>query len=153
MLRRSVTIYLAFVLAVGPALCCCTTASVVAAPNTAGRGQPAQPAPSAPSCCCCKADPAAKGKPVAESAQTDHKPADHKCPCQQKGGKTFDRATASVSVQEIGRPLPDSAPFAVFEFLTACPVNLVIDSGGRHAPPGHRLVAQELLHAHHLLRC
>ena len=157
MLRRAVAIYMAFVLTAGQSLCCCTAASLAPriSPPVAGGEQPAQPVRS----CCCPERCAALGglaspehAGVAGGAPSDEKPVKHQCPCQ---GKHKPQATADVSaaVGSAARLLALGFEFVAVTSGFDGPQQPAPDTGGGTSPPGHRLIARQLLDRHHLLRC
>ncbi len=77
MFRLGVVTYLVIVTSVGPALCCCTTARLLASfgPTAYKEGQP-RPAPTS---CCHHSSPLNHGKVPAEK----HSPDCPQCPCNQ----------------------------------------------------------------------
>lgn len=161
MLRRAVALYMVFVLTAGQSLCCCSAMSLSArsTPPVAGSECPAQPVRS---CCCperCEANgtPASSGHTGATGdQQPGEKPGKHQCPCQ---GKHKPQATAGESAA-VGSAVQQAARLLAlgFEFVAVTsgfdgPQQPAPDTGGGTSPPGHRLVARQLLDLHHLLRC
>lgn len=155
MLRRLLTLYMTFMLAVGPSLCCCASVYAVA------KQQPSatRSSDTTPPCCCKDQCPAkagaAPGEPqgVGGESQSDPKSGKHQCPCKEKGGKQTLGQTAPPSqvAQDLSRLLT-----AVFQYVVAFPADLPVDSGldtGGSSPPGQRPTSWRLLNAPHMLRC
>ena len=163
MLRRAVAIYMAFVLTAGQSFCCCSAASLAAHSSPAVvAGAAERPIPPARSCCCPERSATAVGmttegeRPGAAGDQQPGKPpGKHQCPCQGKDKPTAtagETTAAPVAAPQMARLLVVVLEFVV-TFRHVCVDPVPPDAGGRTSPPGHRLVARQLLDLHHQLRC
>ena len=161
MLRRAVAFYMAFVLTAGQSLCCCSAASLASwsSPPAFGAEQPTSPARS----CCCPERCAAAQRPTAEGKAVgvghdqpaDQRSGNHQCPCQGKDkpkATLGETTTAPMAAQQMAHLLVTVLEFVV-SFCHVCVAPACTDTGGSTSPPGHRLVARQLLDLHHLLRC
>jgi len=155
MLRRLLSLFMTFMLVVGPSLCCCTNVYTVTK-----RPLATQSPDSTPPCCCKDQCPAkardALGEPrgVRGESQSDPKPGKHQCPCKEKGGKPALGQTAppSQTAQDLSRLLTAVLHHVVVSFC----IDPVVDSGpntGGLSPPDHRPTSWRLLNAPHMLRC
>lgn len=147
MLRRIVTVYLMLVLMAGPGLCCCCCIfSQAVAAAAVSTNDSAEPKPSG-CCSCCAEEPASC--PPASTKEDSPRPVKRECPCRQNLEFLLVAVPAPVSV------LADQASFLFVEFLPALSPGFVPASF--HSNPGDSLLpfltAQDLLRAHHQLRC
>jgi hypothetical protein len=145
LMRTAVTIYLAFATLIGPALCCCSARLLAApAPNPAAPHPVETPPAECPHCR--KHTPPT---PTDEKPQPSKKP---ECPCCARGADPVlmqvetDAGWVLAALQALSGLLP-------LESLLA---SHVIESQVGPTTPvvgAPFLTAQDLLRAHHLLRC
>lgn len=150
MFRFAVIWYLVLATVAGPAaFCCCKTKGLLASARTALALAQTAPAPALPKCC--------HTDPMPTPPESDKTPADtpdRRCPCPQREGKpallNWEQDFGRTVVQSVSPAL--SAPDGV-STLFALPLAL---------PQAHLLAgdlglpflsAQDLLRAHHQLRC
>lgn len=159
MFQLVVSYQLIFALAVGPLMCCCTTARLFAAPadKTAAHQLTVTKVQGCSSCCAHKHQP---NKSTDDRGRIDHKPVPakptEKCPC--KGGTckpaTIQSEVTSADAATVLRTLTvaNVLPFASVGG-TCCLVQAVMDfaylRGANTAYPS----TADLLFAHHNLRC
>jgi hypothetical protein len=145
MMRTVVTIYLAFAMLVGPAMCCCSARLFAAHGQPSAAPQSAVPAPA--ECPHCR-----KHMP---SAPTDEKPQPPKkpeCPCCARGAEPVlmqvetDTGWVLSALQALSGLLPVDTLFNSY----VVELHLELTTPVVGAP---FLTAQDLLRTHHLLRC
>jgi len=166
MLKVGITLYLVLATLAGPCVCCCTAARILSALIPS----PPEPEtlriadrPVRKSCCHHGVATANRAKPapsdegaVANNSPTKVKPAgDHGCPCRQGApGRAALRSVApSDQLSGLTRFLaaePDGAAWA----HVSVSEEFVQSIGLREGPArGPFLTAQDILRAHHVLRC
>lgn len=149
MFRLGLVTYLVIAMLAGPALCCCTTARLLASLGPSAT-KTAQDCSNHTSGCCRHSDPAQKDKAPAEKDHSDGP----QCPCKQDGSQP---ALSPVELDGASALLR-----TVVSDWFALP--LVGDTSGltlgvlRPAAAGDRwlvpfLSTQDILFGHHMLRC
>jgi hypothetical protein len=138
-LRRALTVYLAFLMATAPCLCCCTTGRVTAT-------EPARPVETR-SPCCCHDDPA---DPAPEPSVPEPP---ERCPCREHSEKPI-QVTAGGMVEWVSfrAALNDTVLDGIF---IAPPTLKSAAIDGPFVPDlrePYRSTA-DLLRVHHRLRC
>jgi hypothetical protein len=149
MFRRLLALYLLLVTAAGPNLCCCSLTHLVAAGPE--RASCCNDADSLPPCCRKATD---QGPPVT-SEQTPSKPsrgAPAECPCHKQGTKPVTVAKNELGLQDRAHFGPDFLLLSLDRvdnvFQHSSPIlNLSLRSSALF------LSAEDLLYAHHQLRC
>lgn len=146
MFRTAVTIYLSLATLVGPAVCCCSVPPL-AAPVSAT--QPVRPSSSDDSGGCphCRKHPAPATPDT--PANGPDRPCKPECPCRSHAAQPALIQTDSDLGGVLSTPLSAVALFPH-------PHQAGVDNGGRADAPVTGvpfLTAQDLLRAHHLLRC
>lgn len=164
MIRRVVTYLLILTVAAGPMLCCCSAGYVHSAPVlgkvlSAG-GAAEQPSEAAHSCCSHRHRTAARDdaqKPQ-QTKPAPQQPA-KKCPCKDKDSadKTkaapTESAAADVAALLHLAQFADAGPVPVPAFVSPCAQELKCSADPRRGPGAAGLSTDQLLFAHHNLRC
>lgn len=153
-LRAVIPICLSFITLLGPAaFCCCTTRVLADALNAQARPAVDQAtAPQTPTegCCRCKQH-AQTAPPVPAPAKAPSSP----CPCKERGQNPVLAEQDAAGARVLALP-PFQAGFVTFDALPWDDLGLTASSGICHITESGRrpfLSAQDLLCAHHLLRC
>jgi len=149
MLRRGLTIYLAFLTAAAPCLCCCTAGRLVAAP-------PPTPAPAsepaAAPCCCHDAEAATDPAPAATPGPADPAPP-HRCPCRDHADMPA-QVVVGPAAAELALLRPAlHVTFDAVPAATQSAVSMPVDGVSQTGWPDPFPSAFDLLHVHHRLRC
>ena len=142
MLRRVLSVYLAFLTVAAPSLCCCTAARAVAAVSE-------RPAESQPACCCHEETPPTDSAPAPLPPVPESQ---DRCPCRQHAEKqALAGQTADLNLL---RTVLHALSFDRFAFVPTLPGPALAADGMRpfdwHEP---FLLSADLLFVHHRLRC
>lgn len=159
MFRTVLAYHLVLAVAVGPLLCCCTVGKALAnAPVAPARTHPISPrvsvASASHSCCAHKRS---APKPSGENKPAPAKPATPpgKCPCKDAAGKadvtTAEPTQSSVSLVLRALTLDTFFSFAPLPAPDVVPEAPAGSGGWRSARTSSP--TEELLYAHHNLRC
>jgi hypothetical protein len=161
MMRIGLSVYLILVTLAGPALCCCSlrglTKFATQPADRAGRQTSAEPPPATPpedgGCCCCHHQkPAPTPKPPKSDDPPLRQPTDP-CPCRHHASQpALPSSQADSAAPWLFSPvflaLLSFAPVALAGSVADGLTGAAVSSAGRPF-----LTAQDMLRAHHLLRC
>ncbi|MBY0512665.1 MAG: hypothetical protein K2P78_01990 [Gemmataceae bacterium] len=155
MLRTALTIYMVLATLVGPAVCCCSLC-----PAAAGVGRPFLPAPHrspatpSPAGCphCCGQSAPAPDSPSKTPDRDPGRPQKPACPCQSHA------AQPALPQAEADGTSVLALLVAFADMISAGPLAtwVAVEADLRPSCPAEGvpfLTAQDLLRAHHLLRC
>lgn len=162
MFRRVLTYQLILAVAVGPLVCCCTTAQLLAAtvkdfsPAPASHSQVSKARVTSP--CCAHKHERTKSKKDRDHSDHKHAPSKpgEKCPCKDGSGKPEQIQTevTSADATTVLRTLTYDLvfPFAVVGG-TSCSTQCGPETAVSRGPNASLLSTADLLFSHHNLRC
>jgi hypothetical protein len=149
MLRRTLSIYLAFVLVAGPDLCCCSAMRLV---NRLAQGKNAAAKVAAnheQTCCHCSAP--VEEKQQEKSAVPAPSPEKKRCPCQHEAPILAAAPLTDTFGAGSSRALAPGWAQVITVTSPAIPILDVPSPSGMPSFPF--LISLDLLHVHHLLLC
>ena len=146
MIRLGLSLYLMLVMSAGPSFCCCSLTRLARWLLTPPQQKPLSPTADAHSCC----------RPQRAPDSKREKPARPSCPCREDGSKP---AALSALESDVARnversPLDPSVPtldFASLVVFATPPAGSI--RGPCQSAACHFSIAQDMLRAHHVLRC
>lgn len=155
MLRRSVTYLLILAVAAGPMLCCCTVERLHAASPAPVSLKTSEPQLKVARSCCSHR-PCENDQKSSHSKPAPQKPSE-KCPCKDKDSAAKVAPTESVSADvasllRLALSL-DAGNALVVECLSSLSAGLKFPVDPLRGPNASLVSTDELLFAHHNLRC
>jgi hypothetical protein len=162
MFRRVLTYQLILAVAVGPLVCCCTTAQLLAATVKESTPAPASKSHNSKSrvtspCCAQKHERtrSKKDRDHSDHKQAPSKPGE-KCPCKDGSG-TPEKIQTEVTGTDATTVLRALTSDLVFPFAvvgcTACSTQFGPENAAFRGPNASFLSTADLLFSHHNLRC
>jgi hypothetical protein len=139
MLRRVLTIYLAFLTVAAPCLCCCTAARALAAEHSSK----ADPRPS-----CCRHDVTPEPTPIPSTPAPQDR-----CPCRDHAEKPIQAVDSVTSDLVFLRAALQEIFVGAVAIVPPVLIPEVVDQANSQLLREPWPSATDLLHAHHRLRC